>query len=79
MSLKRCPCGKTPEKLSITDAGQGGKWAWVSGYCCREWSIEFRTSYTALDSKVCMSHAIQAWNETPRWDDHIVPESGEDK
>ena len=61
-----CPCGKTPEKLSITDAGQGGKWACVSGWCCGEWEIEFRTDYQALDSEECMKNAIQAWNETER-------------
>jgi len=66
MNLKPCPCGKTPERLCISDAGQGGKWANVSGYCCGEWTIEFRTSYEALDSDKCMEYAIQAWNESPR-------------
>jgi len=65
--IKQCPCGKTPEKLYISDAGQGGKWAWVSGCCCGEWSIEFRTNYAALDSDECMKSAIQGWNETERF------------
>ena len=64
--LKPCPCGKTPEKLYISDAGQGSKWALVSGGCCGEWSIEFRTSYEALDSDKCMEYAVQSWNETER-------------
>lgn len=64
--LKPCPCGKTPEKVCIYDAGQGGKWAWVSGDCCGEWNIEFRTSYHELDSSECMELAISAWNETKR-------------
>ena len=64
--LKQCPCGKTPERLCISDAGQGGKWAFVTGYCGGEWMIEFRTSYRALDSDECMADAIQAWNETER-------------
>jgi len=66
MDIKQCPCGEIPEKLCISDAGQGGKWAMVSPYCCGEWSLEFRTSYTALDSDECMQYALQAWNEAPR-------------
>ena len=64
--LKPCPCGETPKELSISDAGQGGKWANVSGDCCGEWTIEFRTTYKALDSAECMRLAIEAWNESPR-------------
>ena len=64
--LKPCPCGVTPKNLSITDAGQGMKWAHVCGDCCGEWETEFRTSYNAFDSPECMEIAIQAWNETPR-------------
>ena len=64
-----CPCGMTPDKLCITGAGQGGKWANVGGKgCCGEWEIEFRTDYYALDSDECMNNAIQAWNEAPRGD-----------
>ena len=66
MDNKLCPCGKRPNKLHITDAGQGSKWANVMGDCCREWMIEFRTSYYALDSDECIKLAIEAWNEAPR-------------
>ncbi len=66
MKLKPCPCGKTPDSLHVTDAGQGGKWANACGDCCDEWMIEFRTSYAALDSKACMCHAVEAWNEALR-------------
>ena len=64
--LKPCPCGKVPTKVFATDAGQGGKWANVSGDCCGEWSIEFRTQYAALGSSECMNLAVEAWNEAPR-------------
>lgn len=64
--LLSCPCGETPKKLIICDAGQGGKWANVTGDCCAEWTIEFRTQYEKLDSNECMELAIEAWNEAPR-------------
>jgi hypothetical protein len=65
-SLAHCPCGRPIEELNITDAGQGGKWAWVAGNCCGEWSIEFRTGYHALDSEECKRLAREAWNAAPR-------------
>ncbi len=64
--LKECPCGKIPELLNITDAGQGGKWFAVDGGCCGEWEIEFRTMYYGMDSDECMKLAIEAWNDAPR-------------
>jgi hypothetical protein len=64
--LLSCPCGRPIDDIFIADAGQGGKWAWVSGNCCGEWSIEFRTQYNALDSEECKKLAIAAWNEAPR-------------
>lgn len=66
--LKPCPCGETPTKLFITDAGQGGKWAYVYGDCCGAWEIEFRTEYNALDSDECYRLAIEDWNDAPRRD-----------
>ena len=64
--LKKCPCGETPMELHISDAGQGGKWATVSGACCDEWMIEFRTNYHDLDTDECMDLAIDAWNGAAR-------------
>ncbi len=64
--IKPCPCGKTPESLHSVDNGQGMKWAQVSGNCCGEWSIEFRTGYNRLDSRECKDYALEAWNEAPR-------------
>jgi len=61
-----CPCGRVISEIFIDDAGQGGKWAWVSGDCCGEWSIEFSTQYHALDSDECKKLATEAWNEAPR-------------
>ena len=65
-TLAKCPCGAAPDKLSIQDAGQGGKWALVSGSCCDEWSIEFRTDYHAPDGETCKTLAEAAWNQAPR-------------
>ena len=66
MTLKKCPCGATPKELSITDAGQGGKYAMVSSDCCGEWEIEFRTEYNNIESDECNELAIKAWNNAPR-------------
>ncbi len=66
VELKPCPCGETPKDLAIVDNGQGGKWAEVSGNCCGEWSIEFRTQYFPPDSNECIALAAEAWNEAPR-------------
>ena len=63
---KPCPCGKTPQRLEITDVGQGSKWAAVDGGCCGEWSIEFRTQYYDFQSPECLALATEAWNEAPR-------------
>lgn len=56
MTLKRCPCGKIPNSLLITE-GYNVKWAWVSGDCCNEWNIEFRTNYFRIDTPQCMALA----------------------
>jgi hypothetical protein len=65
-TLKPCACGHTPKELLISDANQGGKWAYVAGDCCGEWELEFRTSYFPLDSQECMDAAIERWNQAPR-------------
>lgn len=62
--LKKCPCGETPTKLHLTD--NGSKWAYISGDCCGEWMIEFRTNYALIDSPKCMDLAIEAWNKATR-------------
>ena len=64
--LKPCPCGETPTKLHITDAGQGGKWALASGDCCGEWIVEFRTGNYALDHIKCYRRGMEYWNDAPR-------------
>lgn len=61
-----CPCGNTPKELYVTDAGQGGKWAWVYGGCCGEWHIEFRAEYNDPESEKCKELALEAWNAAPR-------------
>lgn len=66
MKLAQCPCGETPTQICVYDANQGGKWAFAVPDCCGEWSIEFRTTYKALDSDECGKLAIDAWNNAPR-------------
>lgn len=63
--LAACPCGQKPERLHIVE-GQCMKWAWVSGSCCGEWNIEFRTMHKPLDSTECMRFAAEAWNNASR-------------
>ncbi len=64
--IEMCPCGKTPKELHSVDNGQNMKWGQVSGDCCGEWSIEFRTRYKDLESEECKEYARQAWNNAPR-------------
>lgn len=64
--LKECPCGKIPKKLIISDAGQGGKWAYVGGDCCEDWEIEFATGYYDLKSDECLVRARVCWNIAKR-------------
>jgi len=64
--IKPCPCGKTPNKLSLSYNGQGTKYASACGNCCGEWFIEFRTGHHSLNSKECIDRAISGWNDTTR-------------
>lgn len=66
--LKKCGCGEIPEGLQVAHTATS-KWAWVSGTCCGEWSIEFRTNYHDIESDECMKLAMQAWNLAPRKDE----------
>lgn len=63
--LKPCPCGETPTSLFVTPT-QTSKYANVSGDCCGEWMIEFRTHYHDTESAECMKLAEAAWYEAPR-------------
>ena len=65
MKLKPCPCGKTPNKLCVSESNTS-KWGYVCGDCCGEWNVEFRTDYRRLDTKECMELAIEEWNSAPR-------------
>ena len=69
--LKACPCGKTPGLLSITE-GSTAKWAFVSGGCCGDWLVEFRTGYNDLSSMELYELAEIAWNEMPRADEASI-------
>lgn len=66
MTLAPCPCGAVPGKLSLEWAADSCKWGLVSGTCCHEWFIEFRTHYHPLDSDACYAEAVKAWNAAPR-------------
>jgi hypothetical protein len=63
--LKRCPCGKIPKGLTISE-GNCSKWAYVSGSCCGEWEVEFFTDYNELPSQKCLELATEAWNGANR-------------
>ena len=64
--LAPCPCGQIPEKLCVQEAGQGGKWAMVNGYCCGEWNVEYRTNYAAHGTEENNRLARQAWDSAAR-------------
>ena len=63
--LLPCPCGETPTELHL-DKGATYKWGWVSGNCCNEWHIEFRTVNYQPDSPETMEQAIKYWNDALR-------------
>lgn len=63
MTLKPCPCGKTPDRLLINDENPQ-KWSFVCGDCCNEWHVEFRSNYAVDDDLMYM--AIESWNNIPR-------------
>lgn len=63
--LKPCPCGKTPNELSIQE-GSTYRWRIISGDCCGEWMIESsRIDYMADDEKV-KQQCIDDWNRAER-------------
>ena len=76
MKAKRCPCGEFPSELTIFDANQGGKWAFVVGACCSEWHVEFRTMYNDIESEACRHLALSAWNDAPRGNDERKEKQG---
>ena len=65
VQLLDCPCGKTPTELNLIE-GSTCKWAHVTGNCCGEWNVEFRTEYNKIDTDECMKLAIDEWNRAPR-------------
>ena len=67
--LAPCPCGEIPEKLRVEDSDLMGKWARVKGYCCGEWTIEFRAYFHPIGSEKIMLLAREAWNAAPRGND----------
>ena len=62
--LKPCPCGATPTALCL-EGDSPAKWMRVSGDCCNEWSIEFRSSYER-DPEKLHELGAKAWNASPR-------------
>jgi len=64
--LKRCPCGKIPEKLQIYQHGFSSKYAQVYGSCCGFWETEFWLNYLDPNSPEALKQAEKEWNNTPR-------------
>lgn len=65
VTLKRCPCGKVPDRLELME---GGTYKWALAYpdCCQEWMIEFHKGWYYLHEPEVMDLAIEAWNKAPR-------------
>ena len=66
--LKRCPCGKVPERVSITDQGSGSRYRVGIPNCCDEWMFEFRCDYQHQGTPEELTLAEDAWNNMPRGD-----------
>lgn len=64
IKLAPCPCGKTPQELTVTDSTHGMAFAY--GACCNEWFIEFDACNTYLGTMECYQLAREAWNNAPR-------------
>jgi hypothetical protein len=64
--LLPCPCGKTPDRLTITAETRTPKYAHCSGDCCGDWLIEFRADYAEPDTNACQSRAAASWNAAAR-------------
>jgi len=66
-NLRPCPCGETPEELILVEGSSAGS-AFVSGSCCDEWLVEFRTRYYDLtaDNPEMEKRMVAAWNAAPR-------------
>jgi len=62
--MKKCPCGKIPNKLIIIGSNQ--KWSLCCGDCCENWFIEFYSDYLNDNDPKLKEIAEKAWNETPR-------------
>lgn len=67
MSLRPCPCGKTPANLCVME-GHTHSYAFVSGDCCGDWLVDFRIRFSAPGSEERMTLATEAWNRAPRKD-----------
>lgn len=63
--LLPCPCGKIPKSIVI-EAGSTGTYAWVSGTCCGEWAIEFRTNNKPIWNVETINLGKIAWNNASR-------------
>ena len=65
-ALATCPCGKIPPRLTVQGDGECPEYAYVSGYCCGYWSIEFRNKGEPIPSDGSRALATAAWNQAPR-------------
>jgi hypothetical protein len=66
IGIKRCPCGEYPSQVMVDD-GDSVKWNRVSGDCCGDWEIEFRSDYKT--GAALYSAAKDAWNNAKRFYD----------
>lgn len=65
-TLATCPCGQIPPRLVLCGEGERPKYAYVSGYCCGEWHVEFRSEWRDLTGDETMALARAAWNRAQR-------------
>ncbi|MCP5005363.1 MAG: hypothetical protein GY941_15720 [Planctomycetes bacterium] len=64
MKYEQCPCGEVPTDLYTTISG--GSWEYVSGQCCGEWEIEYKTNGVDPTSEEGKELQRKAWNAAKR-------------
>lgn len=65
-TLKPCPCGKTPTRLSI-GPGSTFRWRYVGGDCGCGWETEVRiNTMRPASEEEDYADCVRAWNEMER-------------
>ena len=67
-NLAACPCGEIPHYLCVEDLGAGYCVYLVSGDCCGNWHVLFKSEHAKAGSEENGRKAIETWNAAQRAD-----------